>query len=104
MSDEIIAHRKFALGEDRSSTVEVFLFRPVPDDKDFRCEYEIRKGDNTIRRSYALGVDTLQALTLALEKLGADILFSKSGQEKALFWNEQNADLGLILPKRADTE
>jgi hypothetical protein len=44
-------------------------------------------------------VDSLQALILALQKLGADIVYSDHAKNKRLYWNSQNKDLGVILPK-----
>ena len=45
-----------------------------------------------------MGVDTLQAMILALQKIGADNLYSDYGRERKLYWNHQNGDLGLLLP------
>jgi hypothetical protein len=45
------------------------------------------------------GVDSMQALILALRKLGVDIMTSDPMMEQGLYWNDQNEDLGLLLPE-----
>jgi hypothetical protein len=99
MLSAAIATRKFTFGNQNSSYVEVLVYLPVKDQEDYRCKYEIKERDSIVKEGYALGVDSMQALTLALQKLGADILFSNEGKEQKLFWNGQNQDLGLLLPK-----
>jgi len=99
MPDNIVARRRFALGDDSSHYVEALVFEPVEDNDDYRCQYEIREDGKLVWQSHAMGVDSLQALILALRKLGADITFSDHAKKGRLYWNNQNQDLGLLLPK-----
>jgi hypothetical protein len=98
MSDMPVATRKFTLDDGGGRCIEVLLYSPVEDGQDYRCKYEIKEQDQ-LRESYAIGVDSLQALILALQKLGADITFSEYGKARRLYWNNQNDDLGLLLPR-----
>ena len=99
MSNTPIGMRRFTHGKNSKHHVDVFIYPPTEEQKDFRCRYEIREAGRLLREGHALGVDSLQALILALQKLGADVTFSDYGVEKSLYWNDQNIDLGLLLPR-----
>ena len=99
MSNSPLATRKFTLGEHSTQYIEVFVYLPVEDHGDYRCQYEIREQGKPVKKGHALGVDSLQALILALQKLGADVAFSNYAKDQRLYWNDQNADLGLLLPR-----
>jgi hypothetical protein len=101
MGETAIAERKFVIGTDGKHHVVVRIYAPFKDGSDCRCSYEILDTDQLLRRSYAVGIDSLQALILAVQKMGADVTFLDYAKEKRLFWNEQNDDLGLLLPKIA---
>jgi hypothetical protein len=94
-----IASRSFAVDKDGSRRLDVHIFAPVKDGNDYRCHYELIESGETIRKGHAFGVDGIQALLLAIERTGIDVAVSKYGQENRLFWNGQNDDLGLPLPK-----
>ena len=94
-----IAKRTFMIDKDGNHQLEVAIYAPVVDRDDFRCEYEITDQGKIVKGGYALGVDTLQAMILALQKVGADIVYSDYGRERKLYWNDQNDDLGLLLPR-----
>ena len=97
---EIIARREFTIGKDGKRQLEALVYAPVEDGAhDFRCEYEIREDGAVTTASQDYGVDSMQALILALRKLGADIITSEHVMKKELHWNDQNEDLGLVLPK-----
>jgi hypothetical protein len=100
MKREIIARREFTVGRDGKRRLEALVYAPVeggPDD--FRCEYEIREDGVVTTASQDYGVDSMQALILAVRKLGADIITSEHVMKKELYWNDQSDDLGLLLPK-----
>jgi hypothetical protein len=94
-----IAERKFTIVKNGTHHLEISVYAPVKDQGDYRCEYEIKEEGKIVREGHALGVDSLQAMILALQKLGADIVYSDYAKERKLFWNDQNDDLGLVLPR-----
>jgi len=47
------------------------IYEPQPDQADWRCEYEIA-WPTRIRQSHAFGVDSFQALQLAMFKVATD--------------------------------
>ena len=73
---ETIAVRRLTLVQDEasSSDVEVLLGKPkqLPDHRDFYCPYQI-KGAGSQKVVYMCGIDTFQALQLALRALTADL-------------------------------
>lgn len=72
---------------------------PTPDvsGDNFRCNYGI-KGPLTVRSGHAMGVDAFQALQLALERIGTDLLFSEEGQRGELRWLDVPYDVGFPVP------
>jgi hypothetical protein len=99
MSSTPIARRSYRFGRSGSRVLEVEIYAPVEDQGNYRCEYGLKEAGKPTRVSYAVGVDSLQALTLALQKLGVDIFLSDDAKEKELYWGDQNEDLGLLLPR-----
>src|SRR5262245_17728552 len=100
MKREIIARRESTIGKDGKRRPEALVYAPVEDGADdFRCKYEIREDGVVTTASQDYGVDSMQALTLALRKLGADIITSEHVLKKELYWNDHKDDLGLVLPK-----
>lgn len=79
------------------------LEAPVEEDGMWRCWYEIdfpEDGDPAgTRRSWAGGLDAMQALEMGLMKLAVDLHFNSYHDEHRLFWNEPDAGYGLIVPK-----
>jgi hypothetical protein len=51
------------------------IYEPQPDQADWRCDYEI-SWPSAPRRSYAMGVDSFQALQLAMFKIATDVSVS----------------------------
>ena len=96
----VIAESVFELGD---KAVPMRLFAPLPDRESFRCDYEIDWPENS-RHHYAMGVDSLQALTLALQKAHVDLLAGARDREVPISWYG-GEEPGLPLPKnltRAD--
>jgi hypothetical protein len=83
--------------ESTHGPVEVIMRVPVPDGDDYRCDYVI-EGPRTHITSHALGIDGFQALEMALQKIGTDLLFSEEGQTGALRWLDDPGDVGFPLP------
>ncbi|WP_108046364.1 hypothetical protein [Bosea sp. 124] len=92
-SSAVIASRTFELG--RSGHVEVSFFAPVPDGNDWRCDYRIEWPDRT--RSYrAFGIDSVQALLLAMKAVQAELTYAPETLNEGLTWL---GDADLDLPK-----
>jgi Domain of unknown function (DUF6968) len=91
---ETFIQRRFDLGN--SAGVYIRFDRPAPDGDDFRCNYEVVWPDRR-RAFYAVGVDELQALFLAIQMAHADLVSSPEGKRGELSWLGSR-DLGLPLP------
>ncbi len=98
MTSKPIAHRVFSVGRNGTHRLETIVYAPVPDGGDYRCDYEIVENGKVTTSFHGMGVDTLQALTSALQRRGAYIATSEAAQKRDLFWNGENDDLGLLLP------
>ncbi len=89
--DAIFIERHFELGD--NATVVLRFLRPEPDGGDYRCDYKITLPDRE-RSSYAMGIDAVQALLLAMQKAHAELQVSpeyKAGRLRYL----GEGDLGL---------
>jgi hypothetical protein len=71
--------------------------QPVSDGQDFRCGYSL-EGAGVSISSGAWGVDSVQALLLAMQKAHLDLLSSNTGERDRISWHGSD-DLGLPLPK-----
>jgi len=80
--------------------VEVWMEVPVLDagGQDYRCRYRI-KGPRTDRAGHAMGVDAFQAMQLAMERIGTDLLYSEEGQVGELRWLDVPYDTGFPCPR-----
>lgn len=77
---------------------EVILrfYQPEPDGEScYRCEYQIDWPDRK-RKFCGFGVDSVQALTIAMQMAHVELLTSAEGKSGALSWLGE-ADLGLPL-------
>jgi hypothetical protein len=92
--NDALIERRFELGE--ASEVVIRLSLPVRCDADFRCDYEIAWPDRK-RVFNAFGIDSVQALILALRMVHAELLNSPEGREGQIRWLGSD-DLGLPLP------
>jgi Domain of unknown function (DUF6968) len=82
----LIARRILSIRvQDRDMPVEVRLFEPVPDDEAWSCGYEIDwpLGPEIGR---AVGVDSIQAIVLALQKVGTILYTSDYHRNAQLTW------------------
>lgn len=75
---------------------------PVPYGRDFRCDYRITFPTRE-RRACSYGVDSVQALLLAMQRAHIDLLVSPERREQPLFWLNME-ELGLPLPNNATAE
>jgi hypothetical protein len=92
----VIATRSIALlGDTQAVTVTIGTPQAFSDGKDYYCPYQIIGiGDERIR--YASGVDTIQALFLALKKIGSVLHSSDPARAGSLTWLG-NSDLGFPM-------
>lgn len=93
-----IAERKFKLIDNPNLEVNVILFAPEEVDDVVSCTYEIH-WPSKIQTGQSMGVDSLQALLLAIRHIGSDIYCSDYVESGNLFWLEKGRGFGLILPK-----
>ncbi|WP_137150592.1 hypothetical protein [Devosia sp. FKR38] len=78
--------------------VDVRIFMPEADDHVFICRYEIDWPDGTIA-SRAQGNDMVEALHLALHKLGSEMYMSRYHHEGTLSWRPGWVGYNFPLPK-----
>jgi hypothetical protein len=78
---KVIARRTLTLEGDPRGELIVTLFQPTRDQRDIRCEFEIGGA-----RGYAMGVDEMQALFLALQAIGNRLYTSAYFKAGKLTW------------------
>lgn len=79
--------------------VPIRIYAPEANGVDWTCRYEIDWPEGA-KKSYAAGVDAVQALHLALQKIGADIYTSKHHELKALSWARPGGGYGFPVSKK----
>jgi hypothetical protein len=89
----IVAERSFMAA---AGAVRLQVLAPIPDEGDWRCDFKIAWAGRE-SSGYAMGVDAVQALFLALQKAHIELLTSAEGRRDELRWLEME-DLGLPLP------
>lgn len=93
MSEKVvIAIRTLTLEGHPEGKIEVVLFRPTLNDRDYRCDYEIDG-----KPGYAYGVDEVQALFLALQSIGSRLYGSAYFKAGKLNWLGMR-NLGFPVP------
>jgi hypothetical protein len=92
-----IARRTFTIGPDGPGEIEVRLYAPVEQTEDtWFCAFEIYEDGEVVKTMRIFGVDSLQALTLALKTVAVDITYSDHGKKRELCYLGHNDDLGLL--------
>ena len=83
--------RTFEIGADQ--TVDLLIFQPKPDQNDWRCDLQLHwpTGPKT---SYAMGVDPMQALLLAIDQAHVHLLHFSRESGAELRWLDDSS-LGL---------
>lgn len=89
----IVATRTLTLAGDPDREIVVTVFQPQRDRDDYRCEFEIDD-----KRGYAMGVDEVQALLLALQTIGTNLYTSEHFKAGKLRWLGMR-NLGFPVPK-----
>lgn len=94
----VIASRTLRLGTQVDGvTVSIGAPKPYADGKDFYCPFRIEGlGDDRVK--YAGGVDAVQALQLAMQRIGIELYASPHAS--ALRWIDPDGpDLGFPVPE-----
>jgi hypothetical protein len=93
----IIASREFTIKEGGKVTVIIGKPERIPASEDYYCPYQIRGlGDEKV--SYSPGVDSVQALVLALTDIGSRLNASSPGKAGNLTWVGSHAPDYIGLP------
>ena len=93
----VIATREFSLAGEVPVSVIIGKPEPFPDGHGYYCPYQILgMGDQQVR--YAPGEDTVQALILALERIGTDLYRSPEAKAGLLTFNGSR-DLDFPVPE-----
>lgn len=77
-----IARRTLAAG---STVVVAKIMRPQEDEGDYRCRYVLEAGQDK-KLGYAIGIDGVQALQLAMAKINADLLAMSEALGAPITW------------------
>lgn len=77
--------------------VQIKIYLPAQRNNDWECEYEIG-WPTGVRRSKAFGIDSVQSLSLAMQKVGAEIYTSDAHRSGKLMWLERGDGYGFPLP------
>jgi hypothetical protein len=87
-------------GSQSDADVEVSIFAPEPDGSSWKCAYEIGWPGNKWS-SQAGGIDSIQALVLALQKIAVEIYYSDYHKSGKLFWDSPGSGYGFPAPRDA---
>ena len=94
----LIAQRRLIVSSPSGDQdVPVRLFQPEQNDGAWICRYEIDWPNEKWSR-FAAGVDSVQALILALQKIGVEIYTSSYHQSGSLRWLERQSEYGFPVP------
>jgi hypothetical protein len=94
----LIAHRLLIVSDSSGDQeVSVRLYQPEENDGAWICRYEIDWPSEKWSR-FAAGADSIQALILALQKIGAEIYTSSYHRSGSLRWLERQRGYGFPVP------
>ncbi len=101
----IIASRTLYLSSDKSQKIEVEIEMPYNNKEfgDVACPYSITLPDGSFSKSESFGVDSVQAIVLAFERIGATLrLYNEKNFNGELTWlgkPEVCENFGFLYPK-----
>lgn len=99
--DVIIASRFLTFrSETGDIKIPINIFAPERDDGAWKCRYEIGWPDD-VWKSYGAGVDSVQALNIALEKIGIELYTSEFHKSERLIWEKPANGYGFPVAKDA---
>jgi hypothetical protein len=95
----VIAIRRLKL-QLPAKEIDVFvrIFMPEAENGSWRCAYEI-DWPNRKKSSAAVGFDSVQAIFLALQKIGIEVYTSDYHRQGQLIWFEANQGYGFPVTK-----
>jgi hypothetical protein len=82
--------------ESGEKDVQINFYLPTELEVDWGCEYEIGWPAG-VRRFKAHGIDSVQALSHALQMVGAELYTSDAHRSGKLMWLKRGAGYGLLL-------
>jgi hypothetical protein len=95
----IIANRLLNLRRGQTKIdVPVRIYAPEAKETDWSCQYEIGWPGEP-RQGYAAGIDSVQALLHALQKVGAEIYSSDYHKSGNLVWDKPTSGYGFPVPQ-----
>lgn len=87
-------------GPQSDADIQISVFAPERDGNSWTCRYEIDwPGEK--QSSSASGFDSMQALLLALQKIGIEIYCSDYHKSGNLFWDNDRKGYGFPVPANA---
>jgi hypothetical protein len=98
LGDVILTRRLTLAGSQEPVVVQVGRPIAAADGLEYRCPYSIR-GLGSDRFSFGAGVDEVQALLLALNKIGIELYVSEAYRDRKLWLEAGDPDLGFPVPK-----
>jgi hypothetical protein len=102
--EEIIVERRLSRGDGRPVIVRIGKPVPYPEGDNFYCPFDIAGLDRVIL-SRAGGVDGVQALQLAMQKIGVILQGHNKETGDGLFWLDgDDPDLGFGAPSGRNTQ
>jgi hypothetical protein len=97
----MIARRVLKLRQQGSELeVPVSLFAPEKSGTDWQCRFEIGWPEG-VYQDWAAGLDAMQAIVLALQKIGATLYASEYHKAGLLMWDRPGNGYGFPLPQNA---
>ncbi|KRA55981.1 DUF6968 family protein [Devosia sp. Root635] len=81
-----------------STPLEVRIYQPVVEDRSWACHYDI-DWPNGPRKSAAHGVDSVQAINLAMTKIGAELYASDYHARGQLVFEKPGNGYGFPVPR-----
>lgn len=97
---QVIATRHIRKDGQNAYVVRIGLPQPFPDSTDFYCPVQILTvSEDNIGIGYSAGIDSMQALQLAMRYIGSMLLRLNEQCGGRLRWvGDENGDLGFPLP------
>ena len=94
----IIAERIFNISDSNKNEMFVRIFSPEQHEKDWSCQYEIDWPDRLVARKIH-GIDSAQALVLAIYMIGTELYSSSYHEEGRLTLDGKKGAFGFPVPK-----
>jgi len=83
---------------DSDVEIRINVHAPIRGKRDWQCAYEIAWPDGS-RRGFGYGVDSAQAMLLALHAIGTDIYTSDYHRSGRLSWERPGRGYGFPVPR-----